>query len=115
MNRRDFVTKGGVFLGFARKGMGCFFFCPAGNIEYPLTAARPRLEAITEQVSIYRDVVNVGIIRKNGKTLLIDSGDASILREAEALGLGSIDRVLYTHYHRDLCSGVPQLKKAGVK
>ena len=86
-----------MFLGLARKGTGCHFFHSAGNLEYPLTAARPRLEPITEQVSIYRDVVNVGIIRKKGKTLLIDSGDASILREAEALGVGSVDRVLYTH------------------
>ena len=115
MNRRDFVSRGGVFLGLAGKGAKRFFFHLAGSSGNSLAAGKARLEPVTEHVSIYRDTVNVGVIRKNGKTLLIDSGAASILSEARVLGLGSVDRVLYTHYHRDQCSGARQLRKAGVK
>jgi glyoxylase-like metal-dependent hydrolase (beta-lactamase superfamily II) len=73
------------------------------------------LERITPSTAVYHDVVNVGIIQRNGKVLLIDSGEGSILRAAKELGIGPIDWVLYTHHHRDQCSGAPLLKKAGVK
>jgi glyoxylase-like metal-dependent hydrolase (beta-lactamase superfamily II) len=114
MNRRDFVSNGGLFLGLAG-GMKRFILSPATDGGLPTPPVKVRLEPISEHVSLYRDAVNVGVIRKNRKALLIDSGDASILREAKALGLGSLDRVLYTHYHRDQCSGASELKKAGVK
>ncbi len=115
MNRRDFVSKEGVLLGLAGEGMKRFSFSFAGNGAESQLSAKARWEPISEHVSLYRDTVNVGVIRKNGKTLLIDSGDASILREEKSLGLGSVDRVLYTHYHRDQCPGAHQLKKVGAK
>ena len=74
-----------------------------------------RLESLTEHVKIYRDVINVGLIQKNGKSLLIDSGEGSILRRQSVAKAQSIEWVLYTHYHRDQCSGAGELKKAGVK
>lgn len=79
------------------------------------SGAGQALERITPRAAVYHDVVNVGIIQRNGKALLIDSGEGSILRAAKELGIGSIDWVLYTHHHRDQCSGAPLLKKAGVK
>ncbi len=72
-------------------------------------------KALTSRVGFYRDVVNVGVLRSSGKCLLIDSGEASILDAAHKLGLGTIDWVLYTHYHRDQCSGASLMKKHGVK
>ncbi len=68
-----------------------------------------------EHVGIYRDVVNVGVIRQNSKTLIIDCGEGSILREGERLRLDPVVTVLFTHYHRDQCSGAGLLQKAGVK
>jgi glyoxylase-like metal-dependent hydrolase (beta-lactamase superfamily II) len=78
-------------------------------------ASEPRFEQLSEHVGIYRDVVNVGVIRQNSKTLIIDCGEGSILREGERLGLDPVVRVLFTHYHRDQCSGAGLLQKAGVK
>ena len=74
-----------------------------------------QFEEVTPHVLIYHDVVNVGIIRSNGKTLLIDSGDGSILQAANQAGLTSIDWVLYTDHERDHCAGADRLKKAGAK
>ncbi len=113
MNRRDFVLQGSAFLGLTRKGMGSFFGGFLSNTGAP-AVAKSRFESITEHVGIYHDVINVGVIRSGGKALLIDSGDSSILQEAKDLNLGSIDRVLYTHYHRDQCSGASLLKTAHI-
>jgi glyoxylase-like metal-dependent hydrolase (beta-lactamase superfamily II) len=79
-------------------------------------ADRQRFEHITRHLGICRDgVVNVGVIRRNGKVLLIDCGQGSILETAKKLQLGAIDWVLFTDHHRDKCSGAPLLKDAGVK
>jgi glyoxylase-like metal-dependent hydrolase (beta-lactamase superfamily II) len=115
MNRREFVSRSGAFLGVAGTGNVPFLLNLGRDGRYALASARGHLEPITEHVSLYRDVVNVGVIRKNGKTLLIDSGDASILELAKVLNLGTVDQVLFTHYHRDQCSGAARLKEAGAK
>jgi glyoxylase-like metal-dependent hydrolase (beta-lactamase superfamily II) len=114
MNRREFSLKGAAF-GLAGRSLGDLLLKPLSGSDTPPFRTATRLESITEHVSIYRDVVNVGIVQMNGKALLIDSGEAAFLKELRALNIGSIDRVLYTHYHRDQCSGAPRLKKAGAK
>jgi glyoxylase-like metal-dependent hydrolase (beta-lactamase superfamily II) len=73
-------------------------------------------ERITPHFGIYHDgVVNVGVIQRNGKALLVDCGRGSILEAAKGIGLGSIDWALFTDHHRDTCSGAPLLKDARVK
>ena len=72
-------------------------------------------ETVTEHVQVFHDVVNVGVLRRNGKVLLIDSGEGHVLQAAKRAGVTTIDWVLYTHYHRDQCSSAGLLKKAGVK
>ena len=74
-----------------------------------------RFESLSEHLGVYHDVVNVGVIQKNGKTLLIESGEGRILNAPRNSGLNSIDWVLYTDHHRDQCSGAGRLKKAGAK
>jgi glyoxylase-like metal-dependent hydrolase (beta-lactamase superfamily II) len=113
MNRRDFVAQGSAFMGLVRDGTNSFIRDTLSNTGSLYPAAKPRFESITEHVGLYRDVVNVGVVRSGTKTLLIDSGEASIL-DATDLRLGSIDRVLYTHYHRDQCSGAPRFNGVSV-
>jgi hypothetical protein len=90
MNRRDFVAKGTAILGLTRKGVASVFYGSSSDVGAPEAGTGSQLEQISQHVNLYRDVVNVGVIAKNGKTLLIDSGDATILRETKALRLGSI-------------------------
>jgi len=78
-------------------------------------APRPQFERLTSQVGIYHEAINVAVIQRNGKSLLIGSGDGTILEAARQLGINSIDWVLYTDHHRDQCAGAALLKKAGVK
>jgi glyoxylase-like metal-dependent hydrolase (beta-lactamase superfamily II) len=89
-----------------------FFLSPFLSLT-SVTASQ--FEQVTPHVLIYHDVVNVGIIRSNGKTLLIDSGDGSILQAVREADITSIDWVLYTDHERDHCTGADRLRKAGAK
>ena len=79
------------------------------------TPGQPQFEPVTPHVGIYHDATNVAVFQRNGKSLLIGSGDGRILVEAKKLGIGPIDWVLYTDHHRDQCAGAAMLKKAGAK
>lgn len=61
-------------------------------------AAAPPLPA---GLRVFLDAVNVGVIERNGKRLLIDSGEG-------AIG-GPVDWILFTHHHRDQWSGARKL------
>jgi len=50
---------------------------------------------------VHRDVVNVGVLERNGKRLLIDCGEGGVG--------GPVDWLLCTHHHRDQWTGAPRL------
>ena len=114
MERREFVTKCSAFLGIVgtrgrnllREG---FLSNDTGS-----SSTGSRLRRLTKHVSIYRDTVNVGVIESNNKTLLIDLGSATLLKETADLKINPITQVLFTHYHRDQCSGIPLLRNAAI-
>jgi glyoxylase-like metal-dependent hydrolase (beta-lactamase superfamily II) len=74
-----------------------------------------KLEAVTAHVGIYPEATNVAVIQRNGKSLLIGSGDGTVLAAAQKLGINSIEWVLYTDHHRDQCAGAALLKRAGAR
>ncbi len=84
--------------------------CPASG-----EPQSPQLEPVTPHVSIYHEATNVAVIQRNGKSLLIGSGDGTVLAAAKKLGISPIDWVLYTDHHRDQCAGAALLKKAGAR
>lgn len=86
-----------------------------GLWQAPAGTAPSQFESVTQHVRIYHDVINVGMLRSHGKTLLIDSGEGSILQAAKKAGISPIDWVLCTHHHRDQCSGAALMKKIGAK
>lgn len=90
-------------------------FACAALCQTPPSPSQTRIEWLTKNVGVYHDNVNVGVIRRNGRTLLIESGEGGILDTAKALGLGPIDWVLYTDHHRDQCSSASRLKQAGAR
>jgi glyoxylase-like metal-dependent hydrolase (beta-lactamase superfamily II) len=115
LNRRTFLGRLSFIsglLGAASKRLR------AASLVEPGTkvADQQFFSRITPHLGIYREgVVNVGVIERNGKALLIDCGQGSILETAKKSQLGAIDWVLFTDHHRDKCSGAPLLKEAGVK
>lgn len=83
--------------------------------ENILRAHKDSVLVLTPHVWVFQDVSNVGVIIRNGKALLIGSGDARILDHAKRLRIPQIEWVLYTDHARDQAAGVHRLSKAGVR
>ena len=66
-------------------------------------------EQVLPGLRILRNSVNSALLERNGKALLIDSG------EIDAAGNRVIDWALFTHHHRDQCSSVSRLVRKGTK
>jgi glyoxylase-like metal-dependent hydrolase (beta-lactamase superfamily II) len=106
MNRRTFIANGGA--SFALAALEGTAFVGHSPIV-------PQYEQISEHVGIFRDVVNVGIIKKNKKVLLIDCGEGTFLESTDPQIYGTLEQVLFTHYHRDQCAGATKLRKTGAQ
>ena len=72
---------------------------------------------LSEHLSVYHGPINAGLLRdgRNGKALLIDCGDGRVAGELEKLGVTAVDRVIFTHHHRDQACGAWSLKQRGAK
>jgi glyoxylase-like metal-dependent hydrolase (beta-lactamase superfamily II) len=68
--------------------------------------------AVTEQIlpglRLIKASVNTAVLERNGKKLLVDSGDL-----VSTPGGGVAERVLFTHHHRDQASGASRLAASG--
>ena len=61
---------------------------------------------LSDHIFIHHGSINVGILRDGNRALLIDCGDGSVRSTLDALGITTVDTVLFTHHHRDQASGV---------
>jgi len=92
------------------------FLCCPFSVKSRAEAFKTQFEALSPHVGIFHEAINVAVIQRNGKSLLIGSGDGAVLEAAKKLGIGSIEWVLYIPI--TIATNVrarPLLKKAGVK
>ena len=61
---------------------------------------------LSDEIFVHHSSINVGILRDGNRTLLIDCGDGSVRSTLDALGITTVDAVLFTHHHRDQASGI---------
>ena len=61
---------------------------------------------LSDHIFIHHGSINVGILRDGDRALLIDCGDGSVCSTLDTLAITTVDRVLFTHHHRDQASGV---------
>ena len=117
-NRRKFLRESAKFGASGLAGLSAL--TPSGaaaethNVSDTLSE-NSRFQTLSPPIEVYRGSINTGIIRSRNRALLIDSGDGSVLDAIRKRGIVSVEWVLFTHYHRDQCSGVSQLKAAGAK
>jgi len=64
---------------------------------------------LSEHLFVHHGCVNVGILRDGERALLIDCGNGDVRSTLDALGITSVDTVLFTHHHRDGASGIASL------
>jgi glyoxylase-like metal-dependent hydrolase (beta-lactamase superfamily II) len=65
----------------------------------------------------FEDTCNVYVLTSGERAILIDLGSGAVLDELAALGVRQVDWVLFTHHHRDQCSGhgrLPAATRVGV-
>lgn len=112
MRRREFLSAAGGVAGLAvpPKITRALDVGRGGQSDLP-----SRFRRITPSVYLYEEVGNVGVIRRNGELLLVNSGAGSVVEAARNAGMGSITWAIFTDHEREHCSGAAFLKKAGVK
>ncbi len=88
-------------------------------LSFTLLAAVPMDAAETLQLSdslhIYRGSINVGILHSGDAALLIDCGDGSVTETLPGLGVDKVERILFTHHHRDQACGAAQFVEKGTQ
>jgi glyoxylase-like metal-dependent hydrolase (beta-lactamase superfamily II) len=73
------------------------------------------LRRLSEHLFVYEGPIHVGVVRDGARALLIDCGDASVLAALEQAGVTAVERVLFTHHHRDQACGAHRLVERGAK
>jgi glyoxylase-like metal-dependent hydrolase (beta-lactamase superfamily II) len=73
-----------------------------------------RLQPLAPGLDVLTGATNVGVLRRNGRALLINSADPSALRRAGVLP-ADVDWVLVTHHHRSAAEGLADLVAAGAR
>jgi len=84
-----------------------------------LSAASPASVAevvrLSKDLHVYQGTVNVGILRSGDGALLFECGDGTVADALPGLGIKKVERVLFTHHHRDQACGAARLVKAGAE
>lgn len=60
---------------------------------------------IFKDIYLFKDVINVYLIKNENKAILIDFGSGSILDHLSEMGIEQVEYIFHTHYHRDQCFG----------
>ncbi len=63
------------------------------------------LVRLSQNLYLFRDCCNVYIIRDGNSALLIDFGTGKVLQCLERLGIRSVEKLIHTNHHRDMCCG----------
>jgi glyoxylase-like metal-dependent hydrolase (beta-lactamase superfamily II) len=119
MHRRQFLchaAQAGV--GVAAGTVGLPWSSPArcsAADAASLSNGESRITPLSDHLAIYQGPINVGIVRDGSKALLIDCGDGSVAEKLPTLGLTTVDRILFTHHHRDQACGAQEFTVRGAK
>ncbi len=79
----------------------------------PAAAEGPNLTRISDHLAVYHGPINVGILRNGHQALLIDCGDGEVTEALSSLGVSAVDRILFTHHHRDQACGAHRFQAGG--
>lgn len=66
-------------------------------------------------VLLHRDTCNVAVLRDGDAALLINLGDGSVLEALKKSGVKSVEWVLFTDHHREVCQGSHLVERAVTK
>jgi len=113
LSRRGFLQ--GIGAGTLLGITGPALRLPSGSSSAASGPVAPEVVRLTERLAVYGGPIHVGLVRDGSKALLIDCGDGGVTEEMDRLGVSSIDRILFTHHHRDQACGVHRLAAQGTR
>ncbi len=64
-----------------------------------------KLVPLSEHLAVFQGPIQVGVLRHGETAWLIDCTDAGLARALAQAGLRQVERILFTHYHRDQTCG----------
>ncbi|NLS76764.1 MAG: MBL fold metallo-hydrolase [Chloroflexi bacterium] len=86
---------------------------PSGTCQrQPGTSVPGSYTQLAPNLFIHHGAINVGILRNGDRALLIDCAD-DLAPTLAALGIRRVERILFTHHHRDQTGGAEALAAAG--
>lgn len=74
----------------------------------------PTLVNLSDHLVVYTGAINVGIILQGNTALMIDF-DPEAINAASRLGIDKLDRIMFTHHHRDQACGAWRAAEGGTK
>ena len=75
----------------------------------------PELQQILPHLYRFEDTCNVYVLVHDGRALTIDCASGQVALHLAQLDVSTIDWILFTHHHRDQCSGAGQLAAGGAR
>ena len=84
------------------------------HAETPKGFQQPAPDAVPN-LYVWTDTCNVFVLKKGDKAILIDLGDGSVLKELPKLGINTVDWILFTHHHREVCQGMDLVNRNTTK
>lgn len=113
-SRRDFLkTTGGVLAGTALVAP-TQAWAEAGKPP-AATSQSGTVSTLSPHLLVYHGPTNVGIIRAGERALLIDCGDGSVGDVLATLGIRQVEKLVFTHHHRDQACGASRFTADGAK
>jgi glyoxylase-like metal-dependent hydrolase (beta-lactamase superfamily II) len=70
---------------------------------------------LTEDLYVHHGAVNVGILRDGRRALMIDCGNGDIRNTLQDLQIDVVEKVVFTHHHRDQASGFHKIAGQGTR
>lgn len=74
-----------------------------------------RLVPLSEHLAVFQGPIEVGVLRHEEKAWLIDCTDAGLARALAQAGVRQVERILFTHYHRDQTCGARGFAARGAR
>lgn len=70
---------------------------------------------LSKSLHVYQGPINVGIVRSGDTALLFDCGDVSVADALPGLGIKTVEKILFTHHHRDQACGARRFVESGTQ
>lgn len=70
---------------------------------------------LSEHLAVHSGAIHVGVLHEGEHALLFDCGEGSVRSQLETWGIRNVERILFTHHHRDQASSALSFAHDGTR